>query len=215
MTPELRSTEIIYPDSDGRRMAENTLQAEWIMTLFGNLELLFAAREDVFVAMDNLWYPVEGKPKRRAAPDVYAVFGRPKGRRGSYQQWKEGGVPLHVAFEVTSPGNRLTEMLRKFRFYEKYGVEEYYVIDSDRHQFDAWRRVGRRLQPIPVDGEWVSPRLGVRFDWTPGTDVVVKYPDGSKFLTFLELGTKLAATTARADAMAAKLRELGLDPDTL
>ena len=167
MTPELRSTEIIYPDSDGRRMAENTLQAEWIMTLFGNLELLFAAREDVFVAMDNLWYPVEGKPKRRAAPDVYAVFGRPKGRRGSYQQWKEGGVPLHVAFEVTSPGNRLTEMLRKFRFYEKYGVEEYYVIDSDRHQFDAWRRVGRRFSRFRsmANGSahgWASDSIGRR-----------------------------------------------------
>lgn len=242
MNPSQQTDEIVYPDSDGRRMAENTLQAEWIMTIFGNLELLFAGRADVFVAMDNLWYPVKGKPKRRVAPDVYVVFGRPKGRRGSYKQWLEGGVPLHVVFEVTSPGNRIGEMVRKLNFYEKYGVDEYYVIDPDRHQFDVWHRVGRKLREVPVDGTLVSPRLGIRFNWTPGddltppTDVVLRHPDGREFLTYLELGEErdrterereriererdrieqeLAAMKERADVFAAKLRELGLDPDTI
>jgi Uma2 family endonuclease len=29
------------------------------------------------------------------------------------------------------PNNTLAEMIRKFRFYERYGVEEYYVYDPD------------------------------------------------------------------------------------
>lgn len=230
------SSAIHYPDSDGRRMAENTLQAEWILTIFGNLDILFAGRPDVFVAMDNLWYPVEGKPKRRAAPDVYVAFGRPKGRRGSYKQWEEGGVPLTVVFEVLSPGNRHKELIRKFRFYERYGVEEYYVIDPDRHTFEAWHRGEHRLLGRRVNGGLVSPRLGVRFAWRKDTDLIITHSDGKPFLSFVELGaarqqaeqelaatrTELTATRSeltaaedRAAALAAKLRELGIDPDAV
>jgi Uma2 family endonuclease len=187
MPPVVSHPTTIYPDSDGRRMAENTLQAEWIIAIFTNLDWLFADRPDVFVAMDNLWYPVEGKPKRRAAPDVYVVFGRPKGRRGSYKQWEEGGVPLHVVFEVLSPGNRHKELIRKFRFYERYGVEEYYIIDPDQHTFEAWHRVGQKLHGVRINGGLVSPRLGIRFEWKPGTDVVLFYPDGKPFLSYREL----------------------------
>ncbi|MGL6097977.1 MAG: Uma2 family endonuclease [Fimbriiglobus sp.] len=179
-------------------MAENTLQAEWIQTLHGNLDLLFAADPTVFVAMDNLWYPVEGKPKRRVAPDVYVAFGRPKGRRGSYKQWEEAGIPLTVVFEVLSPGNRHKELIRKFRFYEMYGVEEYYVIDPDRHTFEAWRRGEHRLLERRINGGLVSPRLGIRFAWEPGTDVAVSNPDGSPFLSFIAIGRALGRAERQA-----------------
>ncbi|MGL6094629.1 MAG: Uma2 family endonuclease, partial [Fimbriiglobus sp.] len=182
------SPTIQYPDSDGRRMAENTLQAEWIFTLFGNLRLLFEPRPDVFVATDNLWYPVKGKPKRRAAPDVYVVFGRPKGRRGSYKQWEEAGVPLTVVFEVLSPGNRFPEMMRKFKFYERYGAEEYYIIDPDERTFAAYFRTANRFRQIKVNGGLTSPRLGIRFAWQPDTDVVISDPSGKPFLSLLEIG---------------------------
>lgn len=43
-----------YPDSDGKRMADNTLQFEWIVTLQGNLDLLFRSNPNVFVAGDHL-----------------------------------------------------------------------------------------------------------------------------------------------------------------
>ena len=64
----------------------------------------------MFVAGDLLWYPVEGKPSIRTAPDVMVVFGRPKGDRGSYKQWEEDGIAPQVVFEVLSPGNRAGEM---------------------------------------------------------------------------------------------------------
>jgi Uma2 family endonuclease len=77
---------IIYPDSDGQPMADNTKQFHWIVVIKENLELLFAANLDVFVAGDLLWYAVEGDNKTRQAPDAIVVFGRPKGDRGSYKQ---------------------------------------------------------------------------------------------------------------------------------
>src|SRR3954453_11338217 len=96
------SSEPVYPESDGKPLAENTKQLRWIVVLYGNLAALFRTVADVFVAGDLLWYPVEGCPEISIAPDVLVVFGRPKGDRGSYQQWEEGGVPLTVVFEIVS-----------------------------------------------------------------------------------------------------------------
>lgn len=74
-----RKPQIIYPDSDGQPMADHTKQFRWIVIIKENLEILFAPIEDLFVAGDLLWYPVEGDNTIRQAPDVMVVFGRPKG----------------------------------------------------------------------------------------------------------------------------------------
>ncbi|MBA2748284.1 MAG: hypothetical protein H0U45_05995, partial [Tatlockia sp.] len=52
--------DIIYPDSDGQPMADNTKQFELIVLIKKNLDLLFANDANVFVAGDLLWYPTEG-----------------------------------------------------------------------------------------------------------------------------------------------------------
>jgi Uma2 family endonuclease len=96
---------VYYPDSDGQPMADNTKQFRWIVTIKENLDLLFAADPNVFVAGDLLWYPVEGDNTIRNAPDAMVVFGRPKGDRGSYQQWKEDNIPPQVVFDVSTPLN--------------------------------------------------------------------------------------------------------------
>src|SRR5438309_750195 len=101
--------EIIYPECDGKPLADNTKQFRWILLLVGNLAALFRNREDVFVGGDLLWYPVKGEPGVRNAPDVFVVFGRPKGDRRSYKQWEENNVPLTVVFEIMSPGNTAEE----------------------------------------------------------------------------------------------------------
>jgi Uma2 family endonuclease len=226
---------IHYPDSDGKPIADNTLQFRWIVTLQGNLDALFRDRPDVFVAGDHLIYPVEGKPKRRAAPDVYVAFGRPKGDRGSYKVWEEGGVFPQVVFEVRSPGNRAGKMARKLAFYDRHGAEEYYDFDPDRSRLRAYRRADGQLDEVEVTAELVSPRLGVTFV-AGGPELVVRGPDGRPFLTFEEVialrdraeGRAVAAerraaeaegravtAEGRAAALAAKLRELGLDPDAV
>lgn len=57
--------EIVYPESDGQPMADNTLQFRWIVTIQGGLDALFRDAPDVFVAGDLLWYPVQGEPTIR------------------------------------------------------------------------------------------------------------------------------------------------------
>jgi Uma2 family endonuclease len=141
-TTLLSPTHVIYPETDGLPVAENTLQFRWIVELFGNLTALYRLRDDVIVAADLFWYPVEGHPEIRLAPKVLLVFGRPRGDRGSYKQWEEGGIPLTVVFEVLSPGNTVLEMDDKRLFYEEHGVEEYYVLDPDHNRVMGFLRQG-------------------------------------------------------------------------
>jgi Uma2 family endonuclease len=190
---------IVYPDSDGKPIAENTKQLHWIVVLFGNISALFRERPDVFVAADLLWYPVEGHPEIRIAPDVLVVFGRPKGHRGSYQQWQEGGAPITVVFDVLSPGNSASEMIDKFALYEDYGVEEYYIYDPDTYRFYVYLRRGEALLLHRQTRGFVSPRLGIRFEPREGADLQVYYPDGRRFLTFeeMEAANRLAQDLAQ------------------
>lgn len=219
--------EVEYPDDDGRPMSDNSVQHRWIVLLFGNLAALYRDRPDVFVAGNHLIYAREGRPKVRAAPDVYVAFGRPKGDRGSYQVWREGGVFPQVIVEVLSPGNRSEEMARRLLFYHRHGAEEYYVFDPDRVTLDVHLRGPRgRFRRTPVAADFVSPRLGVRFDLS-GPDMAVFHPDGRPFRTFEELAAaadadaaRAAREAARADREAAEnarlrdlLRAAGLDPE--
>ncbi|NBD33926.1 MAG: hypothetical protein GVY17_13415 [Cyanobacteria bacterium] len=196
---------IIYPDSDGQPMADNTKQFRWIVLIKENLELLFANDPEVFVAGDLLWYPVEGHPEIRVAPDAMVVFGRPKGDRGSYRQWEEDNIAPQVVFEILSPGNRLREMTRKWEFYERYGVEEYYIYDPTDNELEGMQRQEGRLRLIAEMDHWVSPRLGIKFVPTPETLEIYR-ADGRKFLSTLEL-------EQRAEKLAAQLRALGVEPE--
>ncbi len=208
---DLIDESVLYPDSDGQPISDNTRQADWIVLLKGNLDALFAADPGVFVAMDNLWYPVRGKPKERLAPDVYAVFGRPKGHRSSYKQWEEDGVPVTVAVEILSPRNSAEEMADKLSFYALYGAEEFIVIgpDPEALSVQAWVRgrdgvVSQAARLFgPADGAWTSPRLGLRFTVGPD-DVLVSGPDGQLLRTFVETEQLRAEAQARADAEAAR-----------
>jgi Uma2 family endonuclease len=217
----------LYPDSDGQPMSDNTLQWECMVTIKDGLEVQYADDDDVFVAGDLLWYAKEGYPKVRTAPDALTAFGRPKGYRGSYKQWEEGGVAPQVVFEVLSPGNRAAEMRRKFRFYESFGVEEYYIYDPYKSKWRGWLRGDDgRLHETPSMAGWISPRLKIRFEMT-GDGLELYHPDGRRFTTFVELAKqweqerlekrraqqRANKEKGRADRLAAQLRALGIEPE--
>lgn len=181
------AAEVVYPSSDGKPIADNTRQFRWIATIQGNLDALYRDDPNVFVAGDNLIYPVEGKATVCQAPDVYVAFGRPKGDRPSYQVWEEGGIFPQVVFEVLSPSNTVQEMGRKRVFYDRYGAEEYYILDPDELLLEGWvRRADAGFTPVLLTNTYVSPRLGIRFDRSVD-DVVIYGPNGERFRTFLEL----------------------------
>ncbi|UJS06228.1 Uma2 family endonuclease [Cylindrospermopsis raciborskii] len=189
---------IVYPESDNKPMADNTRQFTWIVKIKENLEILFKSNLDVFVAGDLFWYPVEGSNKIKLAPDTMVVFGRPKGHRGSYRQWEEDNIPPQVVFEILSPSNNNTEMDRKKLFYLEHGVEEYYVYDPDRISLEVSIRENNSFKEIENFTTWTSPRLKIRFDMSQD-ELVIYYPDGSKFLSPVELSNYAEQETQRAE----------------
>lgn len=205
---------IRYPDSDGQPMADNTKQFRWIVLIQQNLEAWFADDPAVFVAGDLLWYAIEGNPKIRQAPDAMVVFGRSKGDRGSYQQWKEDNIAPQVVFEVRSPGNSQTELDKKLLFYERYGAEEYYLYDPDRNDLSGWLRQGERLIPIDSMHNWQSPRLHIRFDWLQ-EDLQLYLPNGVAFTTLEQERQRAESAEQRAEKFAERLRAMGIDPEEL
>jgi Uma2 family endonuclease len=238
--PRATESAVVYPESDGQPMAENTLQFRWIVTIKENLETLFQDQPDIFVAGDLFWYPIEGHPEIRRAPDVLVVVGRPKGDRGSYRQWEEEQIAPQVVFEILSPGNTLQEMHAKHAFYSRYGVAEYYIYDPDTNDLAGMERQEEHLVPIAEMHDRVSPRLGIRFDLS-GPELQIFRPDGERFLSHQELHQQRQQAEQqrqqaeqqrqqaeqqrqqaeqqrqqaeqRAAQLAARLRELGGDPD--
>ncbi|WP_009632140.1 Uma2 family endonuclease [Synechocystis sp. PCC 7509] len=213
--------DIIYPDSDGQPMADNTKEFELIVLIKKNLDLLLANDANVFVAGDLLWYPVEGNNKLRVAPDVMVAFGRPKGERGSYQQWQEDNIAPQVVFEILSPGNTTKEMNNKHRFYQRYGVGEYYLYDPDSNKLLLWLRSKDELEAIEQVAGWVSPRLGIRFELS-ASELKIYRPDGQPFLSYLEVEQQRQQAQQRAEqaetqlqALRALLQERGIDLENL
>lgn len=224
---------ITYPDSDGQPMADNTKQFRTIVALHSAFEGFYKDDPTVFVAGDLLWYPVEGDNKTRVAPDVMLAFGRPKGDRGSYMQWREDNIPPQVVFEVLSPGNRLTEMAKKLAFYNRFGVEEYYLYDPDNGDLSGWLRADQGLEVIDEMQGWVSPRTGVRFE-LQDDELLIYRPDGQPFETYTDLleraeqeraraeqertraeqeSARAEQERTRAERLAAQLRALGVEPE--
>jgi Uma2 family endonuclease len=223
MAVNIHEMEVLYPDSDGEPMADNTRQFNWIVTIEGGLDALFRHDPDVFIAGDLLWYPLRGDNLTRMAPDALVAFGRPKGHRGSYRQWEENNIAPQVVFEVLSPGNTRVEMERKRGWYARFGVEEYYEYDPDHGTLAGWLRQGAVLVPIAEMEGFVSPRLGVRFG-LDGEDLVLVGPDGRRFESYVKQVQQRSEAEARAEQeriraeqaeeranrLAARLRELGL-----
>lgn len=233
------SAQLLYPDSDGKPMADNTEQYEWIVRLVTNLKHLLKD-EVAFVAGDLLWYPVEVEepPAPRQAPDAMVALGRPAGYRGSYKQWEEDNIAPQVVFEILSPSNTRREMAEKQKFYERYGVLESYYYDPERKDF--WGFV--RSQPDDICTlitalylPWTSPLLQIKFELTED-GLAVFHPNGEPFAEpetmFLERDAARLAeqeaqaerdrallreeqTQAKLNQALAKLQELGIDPDTL
>jgi len=233
------SPHVNYPARDGRLMSDNTLQAEWINRITGGLETLYRDDPAVFVASNLMWYPIKGNNRRRLAPDVMVVFGRPKRYRKSYIQHRERGIAPQVAFEILSPGNRKRVMDFKRTRYEAWGVEEYYVFDPYKIALEIWLSDEGEFHRVPESSGFVSPRMGIRFELDE--NLTIYAPDGRPFLDYAEVARerdefqaeveqaehradqadrraeaerdRAEAERDRANRLAARLRELGLEPD--
>ncbi len=201
LAQHIEQDKVIYPETDGKLMADNTKQFDWITNIVFNLRTQYQNDPNVFVAGDLLWYPIEGDYQICKAPDVMVALGRSKHHRGSYKQWLENNIPPQVVFEIRSPSNKDSEMAEKFQFYQDYQVEEYYLYDPEKGQLKGWLRGSNQLHSIVPMHDWKSPRLGIHFKLMDKA-LYLYHPDGKRFTTHEEEAKRADAEAERAEVAA-------------
>jgi Uma2 family endonuclease len=144
-------------------------------------------------------------------------------RRRSYVMWKEIIAPL-LAIEFvsgngteerdrTSPLSGETAKVGKFWVYEQaIRIPFYAIYEVDKAAVEVYQLIGNRYQRCqPNDrGHYPIPPLGVELGIWQGEYMNQSFP----WLRWWDSAGKLLPTgEERADRLAAKLRELGIDPD--
>ena len=140
--PTARSTEIVYPSSDGEPLAETSVHVDAIIDAVVILRQLLAER--AIVLADQFLYYAQGFPKLRVAPDIMVIFDVPLGARDNYKTWEEGQMPA-VIFEITSEGTRKQDQEAKKTLYAQLEVQEYWLFDPKGEWIPEQLR-GYRLQ---------------------------------------------------------------------
>jgi|CXWK01.1.fsa_nt_gi Uma2 family endonuclease len=165
----------------------------------------------MFVDGDFFWYPVQGEPSTVAAPDVTVIDQLVSPidvtTMGSYRQWIFGGRVL-LAIEVLSPSNTWAEMARKLTFYQRHGVQEYWVFDPADGALEVHVREGGELRKLgDRGGGLISATTGVHVH-VEGKELVVADPDGRRWLAPEDEAARADELAARADALATEVATL-------
>ncbi len=161
--------QLVYPESDGKPMAETDLHCQVIIDLREALKSFFARQPDVYVSGNLFIYYVEDDNRKNVAPDVFVVRGVGK-RLGEqlrrvYKLWEEGVAPC-VVIEVTSSGTKNEDLQRKKNLYAQLGVKEYFIFDPEyrylKPPFRAYRLSGKQYVELAIVNRRVrSEELGL------------------------------------------------------
>ena len=121
----------LYPESDGKPMADTDLHVQWIIWLRQVLEGHFAQRPEVYISGNIMMYDVEGPLRTAVSPDILVSFGIGRKARRTYKVWEEGKAPDFV-MEFSSKRTYQNDLERKVAHYAAMGIPEYFLYDVDR-----------------------------------------------------------------------------------
>jgi Uma2 family endonuclease len=218
-------TPIEYPDEDGKPMAEGDLQRKCLVYITTVLEIYFQKRPDVYVAGNLFIYYEKGYPESVVAPDVFVVFGVEKRDRRSYKTWEENDKTPNFVLEITSKATRSKDQGAKKGIYAFLGVREYFQYDPTgdylNPQLQGLRLVENNYFPVATntlaDGTVSLPSevLGLELRLEAGKLRFYDSATDKTLLTHEEEANARKAAEEKAQRLAAKLRELNIDPDSL
>lgn len=158
-----KDSEIYYPESDGEPMGETDFHVHLITNLRTALEIFFAARDDVYVSGNIMFYYMQGAPNEVISPDVMVCFGIPKGERRTYRVWEENDVVPSVVFEIASRKTWSKDRNEKRELYELLGVEEYYIFNPEYSKripaFIAHHLRNGKLETVLIENGRVKSKI--------------------------------------------------------
>lgn len=164
---------VVYPESDGKPMAETDRHRRLIIDFILMLEDHFKNTNDVYVSGDLLIYYEEGNIYKSVAPGVFVVFGVSNKDRRTYRTWEEGRTPDFV-LEAASPSTYNKDITDKKELYASVlSVREYYIYDPYQEvspHFQGYRLVDGMYEAIEfTDGKLPSVVLGLELGEHEGT----------------------------------------------
>ena len=199
----------LYPESDGKPMAETDLHIDEIFRMRQILRAYFAEMLDVYVSGNLMMYYEEGTPSKAVSPDMLVTFGVGKKARRTYKIWEEGKPPDFVV-EFSSKGTVQNDLDRKMKLYARLGISAYFLYDVDRRYLPTplmgFRLTGGEYVEISpnADGGIPSQTLGLDFHLLANSFGIYDPNVGE----WLQTPAEAAETRAeQAEAEAERLRE--------
>ncbi|WP_013323725.1 Uma2 family endonuclease [Gloeothece verrucosa] len=226
------STEIEYPESDGLPMAESDPTRDYLTYAVEALNIYFQNHPEVYISGNLFIYYEEGNPKAVVAPDVFVVFGVIKKKRRTYKVWQEDNKIPDFMLEITSKTTVSEDQGTKKGLYAYLGVKEYFQYDPTADylqlQLQGFRLVDGNYFPLEKnyldDNNYsiYSEILGLELKLQDGEMRFYNPMTRQTLLSHQETEqARLAAEQARleeqrkVEKLAAKLRELGIDPNNI
>lgn len=214
--PHMLYDNTYYPDP--AKLSEEDLpvglpQSNLALYLAGVLGRRYADNKKVLVARNLAIYP---SPDVYLAPDVlvfknWKLTDKQNGSVNGWPMFLEGYEPPNVVIEISSSLTWENDIVRKPSRYIEAGIKEYFAYDPQLKRcwpekstrVLGWRNANGKLQEItPDDRGWLwSEELEVWF--------------ASDEKASLRLYDEEDADRLHTQRVFAKLRELGVDPETL
>ena len=187
----------LYPESDGKPMADTDLHIQWIIWMRQVLEAHFVQRPEVYISGNIMMYDIEGPLRTAVSPDILVSIGIGQKDRRTYKVWEEGKAPDFV-MEFSSKRTYQNDLDKKVDHYAKMRIPEYFLYDVDRRYLPT-PLMGFRLveeayiEVTPdVDGGLCSEVLNLNFH-SLGEGLAVYAPELDKWLqTPAEVATERA-----------------------
>jgi len=98
MQPKIHSEPtIVYPESDGKLIAESDRHRKLMIKFIQMLEHYFRNMKDVYVSGNLLIYYEERHPMKCVAPEMFVIFGVAEKPRRTYLNMGRGAHPRFCA----------------------------------------------------------------------------------------------------------------------
>ncbi len=202
---------------------ESSLHLHQIFLLISCLELLWRERNDYFAA-GNLSIYFKPEPNRSTefrGPDFFVVLGTQKKERKSWVVYHEGGIYPHVIVEILSDRTaKVDQTTKKLLYQNVFRTPNYFWFDPETLEFQGFHLVEGEyvaLQPNERGHLWSSQLqmfLGVHESklryFTAAGDLAPTAEEAWKHEQ-----SRADLESQRAEKLAAKLRELNINPDAI
>jgi Uma2 family endonuclease len=223
---------------------ESSLHLQQIFLLISCLELLWGERDDYFAAGNlTIYYKdKQDEAPRFRGPDFFVVLGAEKKERKSWVVFHEGGVYPHVIVEILSDRTaKVDRTTKKLLYQDTFRTPDYFWFHPETLEFQGFSLLnGTYVELVPnKQGLLWSQQLGLflgihnqKLRYFTESGELVPSPEEARVEALAQVAEavqradladqradletqRAEEAIAHAEKLAAKLRELNIDPEQI